>query len=294
MPFEGVSTAIVTPFTKSQKVNFKAFKKLIDYQLSNNIMSITFLGTTGESATISEKEKIEILKFAKKCVNKRATIIAGAGSNDTKTSIRLCKKFEEIGVDALLLVTPYYNKCTQHSAYLHFKEIAKNTSLPIILYNVPSRTGFNLSPKTVEKLAKVENIVGIKEASGNLNQVQEIVKLTRELNFKVFSGDDALFLPILSVGGVGCISVASNVAPKDMQSIYANFKSHKFEQAKELQLKLLDLINTLFCEVNPIPVKNALNLMGFDVGNLRLPLEQTMNKENKQKLKDELIKLNLI
>ena len=291
--FNGYCPAIITPMNSSgTKINFDKFRELINFQIENGAKAIVFLGTTGEPSTLSDKEKIEVIKFAVGEVGGRVPVIAGAGSNCTKTAINLVRKYEELGVDGILSVTPYYNKCTQSGLIKHYEEIAKSTILPIILYNVPSRTGVNMLPETVLKLSKVPNIVGLKEASGNIEQIMKIIKIV-DNNFSVFSGDDALTYSILAIGGKGVISVAGNIIPDKMNRLCESFFNGNIERSRIIQLELLDFIKALFIEVNPIPIKMALNLAGFKVGGLRLPLT-SMQKENQQKLKNEMKILNLI
>lgn len=283
--FKGCGTAIVTPFTKDG-VNFKEFEKLIEDQIANNIDSIIVCGTTGESSTMTLEERKETIKFAVDTVNKRVPVIAGTGGNCTKSVIEMTKWAESIGVDGALIVTPYYNKTTQDGLIAHYTAIAKETALPIILYSVPSRTGVNILPKTCKELSKIENIVAIKEASGNLSQVAEIANLCGdELN--IYSGNDDQILPVLSLGGIGVISVLSNIMPEFTHNIVENFFNKKVEEATRAQIKAIPLIKALFCEVNPIPVKAALNMKGYDIGIPRLPLIE-MSKANQEILKKEL------
>lgn len=286
MIFKGCGTAIVTPFTETS-VNFKEFEKLIENQIANKIDSIIVCGTTGESSTMTLEERKETIKFAVDVVHKRVPVIAGTGGNCTKTAIEMTKFAESVGVDGALVVTPYYNKTTQEGLIAHYKAIAKETSLPIILYNVPSRTGMNILPKTCQELSKIENIVAIKEASGNLSQVAEIVNLCGE-NLQIYSGNDDQILPILSVGGIGVISVLSNIMPEFTHTMVEDFLNGKIEKAREAQIKAIPLIKALFSEVNPIPVKAALNMIGYDCGSPRLPLVE-MSEKNRQILKEELI-----
>lgn len=289
--FKGSAPALITPFTEDGlKVNFEALKKLIDFQIENNSAAIVILGTTGEAATMTLEEKIEVVKFTVNYVNKRIPVIAGSGSNNTQIALETSKKFEKLGVDGLLIVTPYYNKCTQKGLILHYKKIAENVNLPIILYNVPGRTGVNILPQTVKELSQIKNIVAIKEASGNIEQISEISRLC---DIDIYSGDDAIVLPILALGGKGVISVAANVVPALMQDICNQFFQGNIEESKKLQFKVNPLVKTLFLEVNPIPVKTALNLMNFKAGALRLPLSE-MENINLEKLKNEMILLNLI
>lgn len=290
--FKGAGVAIVTPFNSKNEVDYGKLGELIDYQIENGTDSIIICGTTGESSTLTEEEHLECIKFAVEKVNKRVPVIAGTGSNCTETAIRLSKEAEKCGADGLLLVTPYYNKATQNGLIAHFTAIAKSVSIPVILYNVPGRTGCNILPKTVAALVKnVDNIVGIKEASGSITQVAELMCLT-EGKIDLYSGDDAMVVPVLSLGGIGVISVLSNVAPKETHDMVMKYLEGDIDGSRELQLKYVHLINALFCEVNPIPVKAALNLMGFNVGKPRLPLTE-MEPANLERLRNELNRCNI-
>ena len=291
--FKGAGVAIVTPFTKNNEVDYEKLGELIEFQIKEGTDSIIICGTTGESSTLTHEEHLECIRYAVKKVNKRVPVIAGTGSNCTNTAIYLSKEAQEHGADGLLIVTPYYNKATQNGLTAHFTAIAKAVDLPIILYNVPGRTGCNLLPKTVAGLVKnVDNIVGIKEASGNIKQVADIMQLT-EGNIDLYSGCDEIIVPILSLGGVGVISVMSNIMPKETHDIVAKYLEGDTKGSLELQLKLLPLVDALFCEVNPIPVKKALNLMGFDVGSLRLPLTE-MEPANAERLAGVMKALGLL
>ncbi|MBO5309971.1 MAG: 4-hydroxy-tetrahydrodipicolinate synthase [Clostridia bacterium] len=277
--FKGCATAIITPFDKNNKINFTAFKKLVDFQIENGVNALVFLGTTGEASTLTEKEKLQVAKFAISYVKGRVPVILGAGGNNTAEVIERSKRFAKLGADALLQITPYYNKCTQDGLVQHFTAIAKAADgIPQILYNVPSRTGVNMLPETVQKLAAVPNIVGIKEAGGNL---QELARILPE-DFDIFSGKDEQIFTTLALGGSGVISVVSNVAPAQTTALCNAFFEGNIELARKIQFELVPLIRTLFCEVNPIPVKAGIGLLGFDVGTPRLPLtpatEGTINK----------------
>lgn len=289
--FKGCGTAISTPFDKNS-VNLKAFEKLLEDQIQNNVDSIIVCGTTGEASTMTTEEKISTIKSAVKTSHGRVPIIAGTGGNNTKQVVEYSKQIESLGVDGLLIVTPYYNKCSQNGLIKHYKEIAKNVSLPIILYNVPSRTGVNIEPKTCLELSKIENIVAIKEASGNLSQVAEIAHLCGD-NLLIYSGNDDQILPILSLGGIGVISVLSNIMPKYTHNIVQNFLEGNINVARKMQLDVLPLIKALFSEVNPIPVKAALNILGYNYGIPRLPLTK-MSEEKEKILKNELSQFNLL
>ena len=280
--FKGCGTAISTPFTKDG-INFEEFGKLIEFQISEGVDSIIVCGTTGESSTMTEKEKKDTIKFAIDKVNGRIPVIAGTGSNNTASAIEISKYAESVGADGLLVVTPYYNKTTQAGLVAHYKAIANSTNLPIIVYSVSSRTGVNITPETCLALSKISNIVAIKEASGNISQVAKIAELCKD-NLHIYSGNDDQIIPVLSLGGLGVISVLSNVAPKETHDMVAKFLEGDVKGATEIQLKAIPLVNALFSEVNPIPVKAALNLMGMNAGPLRMPLTE-MEEENKEKLK---------
>ena len=269
--FTGAGTALVTPMNADGSVNFAKMKELIEFQIENSIDALIICGTTGEASTMSDEVQVECVRFAKEVAAGRCPIIAGAGSNDTTHCIELAQACEKAGADGVLLVTPYYNKATQKGLIMHYTAIANAINIPIILYNVPGRTGCNLAPKTVAELAKVENIVAVKEASGNLSQVAEIAALCGP-DFDIYSGNDDQILPVLSLGGKGVISVLSNVAPKETHDMVMNYLNGDTKSATKLQLDAIELINALFCEVNPIPVKAALNLMGYEVGSCKLPL----------------------
>lgn len=290
--FKGAGVAIVTPFNANNEVDYEKLGELIDYQISNGTDSIIICGTTGEASTLTHEEHLECIKFAVEKVNKRVPVIAGTGSNCTQTAIYLSTEAEKCGADGLLLVTPYYNKATQKGLIAHFTAIAKSVSLPIILYNVPGRTGCNILPQTVAELVKnVDNIVGIKEASGSIAQVADLMSLT-EGKIDLYSGNDEMVVPILSLGGIGVISVLSNVAPRETHDMVMKYLEGDVKGSRDLQLKYIPLINALFCEVNPIPVKTALNLMGFNVGKTRMPLTE-MEPANLERLRKELNKCNI-
>ena len=274
--FKGCGTAIATPFT-NDGVNFDEFGKLIEFQISEGVDSIIVCGTTGESSTMTEKEKKDTIKYAIDKVNGRIPVIAGTGSNNTASAIEMSKYAESVGADALLVVTPYYNKTTQSGLVAHYKAIAKSTSLPIIVYSVSSRTGVNITAETCVELSKIPNIVAIKEASGNISQVAKIAALCGD-DLHIYSGNDDQIIPVLSLGGLGVISVLSNVAPKYTHNMVQNFFDGNIEKATKMQLDALDLVNSLFCEVNPIPVKEALNIVGYNYGTPRLPLVKLSEK----------------
>lgn len=281
--FRGAGVAIVTPFKENMEVNYEKLGELIEYQIANGTDSIIICGTTGEASTLTHEEHLECIQYAVHKVNKRIPVIAGTGSNCTETAIYLSKEAEKHGADGLLVVTPYYNKATQKGLIEHFTDVAKSVDLPIIMYNVPGRTGCNILPKTAAHLVKsVDNIVGIKEASGNISQVASLMSLT-EGKIDLYSGNDDQILPLLSLGGIGVISVLSNVAPRECHEIVEKYFQGDIKGSRDLQLKVIPLVDALFSEVNPIPVKTAVNLMGFMAGGLRKPLTD-MEPENKEKL----------
>ena len=272
--FKGAGVAIVTPMTADGEVNYEVLGEMLEAQIAGGTDAIIICGTTGESATLSEEEHSAVIRYAIKKVNKRMPVSAGTGSNCTATAIKLSKEAEKDGADGLLLVTPYYNKATQKGLIAHYTAIAKAVSLPIILYNVPSRTGCNLQPETIAALVKnVKNIVGVKEASGNISQIAK-VKLLCGDDIDLYSGNDDQVVPILSLGGIGVISVLSNVAPKETHNMVMDYLNGDVDKARQMQLKAIPLIDALFSEVNPIPVKKALNLMGWEAGPLRAPLTE--------------------
>ena len=292
--FKGAGVAIVTPMYENGSVNYDKLAELLEEQIAGGTDAIIICGTTGESATMSEAEHSKVIKFAIDKVAKRIPVIAGTGSNCTQTAIELSKQAEADGADALLLVTPYYNKATQKGLIAHYTAIAESVSLPIIMYNVPSRTGCNIQPETAAYLAKnVKNIVAIKEASGNISQVAKVKALAGD-SLDIYSGNDDQVIPLLALGGIGVISVLSNVAPKQTHDMVMEYLEGDREKALKIQLDALPLIDALFCEVNPIPVKAALNLMGKEVGPLRAPLttmEEAHQQTLAQAMKDFGIKL---
>lgn len=290
--FTGSGCAIVTPMHPDGSVHYESLGNLIEFLLSHSTDSIIVCGTTGESATLSAEEHHDVISYTVKKVGGRVPVIAGAGSNSTAHAIELSRSAQEAGADALLHVTPYYNKTSQLGLIRHFGAVADSTELPVILYNVPSRTGVNLAPATCKELSKHPKICAIKEASGNLSQIAEIAQLCGE-ELTIYSGNDDQILPILSLGGKGVISVLANVLPQETHDICALFDEHRFSESLSLQLRLLPLIHALFCDVNPIPVKDALNQMGFDVGTCRLPLDE-LPKSKKEPLHAELLRLGLI
>lgn len=281
--FKGAGVAIVTPFKNDKTVDYLKLEELIDYQIDNGTDSIIICGTTGESSTLTHEEHLECIKVAIKRADKRVPVIAGTGSNCTETTIFLSKEASQYGADALLLVTPYYNKATQGGLIEHYTDVAKSVDTPIVLYNVPGRTGCNIQPKTAVTLARtVDNIVAIKEASGDISQVASLMQQA-EGCIDLYSGNDDQIVPLLSLGGIGVISVLSNIAPRQTHDIVEKYLAGDIKGSLDIQLKLIPVINALFCEVNPIPVKKALNLLGFEVGPLRKPLTE-MEEVNAQRL----------
>lgn len=281
--FTGAGVAIVTPFKENGEVNYEKFAELIEFQIANGTDAIIVCGTTGESSTLTHEEHLDVIRYCVEKVAGRLPVVAGTGSNCTETAVYLSTEAEKYGADALLLVTPYYNKATQNGLYKHFKTVADAVKLPCILYNVPSRTGCNIAPETAVRLcSEVENIVGIKEASGDISQVAKLMSLA-DGKVDLYSGNDDQIVPLLSLGGKGVISVLSNVAPRQTHEICAKFFAGDVEGSCKEQLRAIPLCKALFCEVNPIPVKKALNLMGKEVGILRMPLTE-MEEENAVKL----------
>jgi len=290
--FKGSIVAIVTPF-KNGKVDEKKLSELIEFQIKNGTSGIVPCGTTGESATLSFEEHERVIEITIEQVNKRVQVIAGTGSNSTEEAIMLTRHAEKSGADASLQVSPYYNRPTQRGLYEHFKAISQAVDIPIILYNIASRTGVNIEPDTIAKLAQdCKNIVGVKEASGNLDQMSRIKQLCPE-NFDLLSGDDSLTLPVLSIGGTGIISVVANIAPKDVANLVSEFEKGNIKKAKELHFKLLPLIKAIFLETNPIPVKTAMGLLGMCEPDLRLPL-CSMSEQNLELLKKALKSYGLL
>lgn len=286
--FKGAGVAIVTPMYDNEEVNYDKLGELLEEQIARGTDAIIICGTTGEASTLTHEEHLAVIKYAVEKVNHRVPVIAGTGSNATDTAIYLSTEAEKYGADALLLVTPYYNKATQKGLKLHFSKIAESVKLPIILYNVPSRTGCNLQPETIIWLAEhVENIVGVKEASGNISQVAKLMSLAKG-NVELYSGNDDQIVPVMALGGSGVISVLSNVAPELVHDIATTYLEGDVKKSCKLQLQAIELIDALFCEVNPIPVKTALNLMGKEVGPLRAPL-CTMEAANEEKLRKALV-----
>ena len=290
--FKGPMVAIVTPF-KNNEIDEEALRKLVNFQIENGTMGIIPCGTTGESATLSYEEHERVIKIVIDEVKKRVPVVAGTGSNNTKEAIELTKAAKEMGADAALLITPYYNKPTQEGLYEHYKTVAKEVNIPIIMYNVPGRTAVNMLPETVAKLAKIPNIMGIKDATGSINVLTEMIELTRNEEFYFLSGDDFIYYPFLCVGGHGVISVVANVAPKLMRELYDAILNNDFEKAQNLHFKVYNLAKGMFLQTNPIPVKKALYLMGMIEDEIRLPLV-SMSGEPLEKLKNILESSGLI
>lgn len=285
--FTGAGVAIVTPMTKTGEVNYEKLGELLDYQIENGTDSIIICGTTGEASTLSHEEHLETIRYAIDKVANRVPVVAGTGSNCTETAVYLSQEAEKYGADGLLLVSPYYNKATQKGLIAHFTKIANSVKIPVILYNIQGRTGVNITPETIAYLVhNVENIVAVKEASGNISQVAKIAQLCGDA-IDIYSGNDDQIVPLLSLGGKGVISVLSNIAPRETHEIVAKFMEGDLAGSLELQLKAIPLIEQLFCEVNPIPVKAALNLMGWEVGSLRMPLTD-MEEVHQKKLKEAM------
>ncbi|NLJ98116.1 MAG: 4-hydroxy-tetrahydrodipicolinate synthase [Tissierellia bacterium] len=283
--FKGSGVAIVTPFRDDQ-IDFQKLEELLEWHVEEGTDAIIICGTTGEASTMSLEEQQQAIKFTVEKINNRIPVIAGTGSNNTKSSIELSKYSEEVGVDGLLIVTPYYNKTTQAGLIKHYTTIADNVSIPIIIYNVPGRTGLNILPSTIAELSKHPNIRGVKEASGDIAQVAEIARLCPE-DFYIYSGNDDMIVPLLALGGVGVISVVANILPQDTHNMVQYFLDGDIKASKELQLKMKPLIDALFIEVNPIPVREAMNILGMEVGPCRLPLVP-MGETNKNKLIEEM------
>ena len=291
--FKGAGVAIATPFLDNGEVNYDEFERLIEFQIQNGTDAIIVCGTTGEAATMTEAEHMEVVKFCIEKVNKRIPVIAGTGSNCTKTAVELSKLAEEYGADGVLLVTPYYNKATQEGLYAHFSAVADAINIPIILYNVPSRTGCNIQPETAVRLCREKkNIVGIKDATGNIAQTSRMMQLADGC-IDLYSGNDDESVPIMAVGGLGVISVVSNVAPRYVHDMCASYLNGDVKTAAKMQLEEEELVSALFCETNPIPVKHAMNLMGMEVGPLRKPLVP-MQDNNLVRLKNAMKNFGLL
>lgn len=281
--FKGAGVAIITPMYADGAVNYEGFAELVEFQIKNGTDAIIVCGTTGEASTLTHEEHLDVIRYCVKVVAGRVPVIAGTGSNCTETAAYLSKEAEKAGADGLLLISPYYNKATQNGLYAHFKAIADSVKLPVILYNVPSRTGCNILPETVVRLCRdVENIVGIKEASGNISQIAHLAAIAKGC-VDIYSGNDDQIVPIMSLGGLGVISVLANVAPAQTHEMCQKYLDGDVKESCRLQLEAMDLCSALFCEVNPIPVKKALNLMGMKAGALRMPLSE-MEPANTERL----------
>lgn len=282
MNFGKVSTAMVTPFDQKGNIDFAKTTQLVNYLISNGTDSLVIAGTTGESPTLTSEEKVALFKHVVTVVDKRVPVIAGTGSNNTRQSIELTKKAEEAGVDAIMLVAPYYNKPSQEGMYQHFKAIAESTSLPVMLYNIPGRAVVNMSVDTIVRLSELPNVIAVKEASGDLDAMTEIIARTTD-DFVLYSGDDGITLPVLAIGGVGVVSVASHIIGSEMQAMIASFEAGNYKEAAKEHQRLLPMMKALFQAPSPTPVKTALQLKGLDVGSVRLPLVP-LNEQERQRL----------
>lgn len=283
--FTGSGVALITPFDENGDVNYSRLREILEFHVINHTDAIIVTGTTGEGSTLSDEEKISVIEFTVDIINSRIPVITGTGSNDTRHAVEFSKRVEKLGVDGLLVVTPYYNKGNENGIYEHYKAIAEGVKIPVILYNVPSRTGVNLSIPLLKRLAQIENITALKEASGNISYVAEVAREVPELD--IYSGNDDMVVPVLSLGGKGVISVSANIIPDISHDMTASFLKGDVKKARELQLKYNDLVNALFLETNPVPVKEAMNFLGYEVGNCRLPLG-AMNESNRVRLTDIL------
>ncbi len=290
--FQGSGVAIVTPMNSDGSINYKVFEEIIEFQISNETDSIIVCGTTGESATLNHEEHCKVIQYCVEKVNGRVPVIAGTGSNDTKYALELSLEAQKLGVDALLSVTPYYNKTSQSGLIKHYNYIADGVDLPIILYNVPSRTGCNIIPETYLELSKHPNIVGIKEANGDISSVVKTISICGD-NIDIYSGNDEQAIPIMSVGGKGVISVFANICPKISHDICSKFLNGDIKESNKIQREYYELMSDLFCDVNPIPVKAAMNILGFECGECRMPLDN-LNSSNFEKLKNTMRKYKLI
>lgn len=283
--FTGSGVALVTPFDENGDVNYSRLREILEFHVINHTDAIIVTGTTGEGSTLSDEEKISVIEFTVDIINSRIPVIAGTGSNDTRHAVEFSKRVEKLGVDGLLVVTPYYNKGNENGIYEHYKTIAEGVKIPVILYNVPSRTGVNLSIPLLKRLAQIENITALKEASGNISYVAEVAREVPELD--IYSGNDDMVVPVLSLGGKGVISVSANIIPDISHNMTVSFLKGDVKKARELQLKYNDLVNALFLETNPVPIKEAMNFLGYEVGSCRLPLGR-MDESNRVKLTDIL------
>ena len=293
--FTGAGVALITPMNADGSVNYEKLREMVEFQIENQTDAIIVCGTTGEASTLTNEEHLECIRFCCEVTKKRIPVIAGTGSNCTASAAYLSKEAEKAGADALLLVTPYYNKCTQNGLMAHFKQIAGAVDLPILLYNIPGRTGVKIAPETVVALCRdVDNIVGVKDATGDISEVASVLSLAKKEGIEVdlYSGNDDQIVPVLSLGGKGVISVLSNVIPRETHEMTASYFDGDVKKSMELQLKYFDLIGALFCEVNPIPVKKAMNLMGMEVGPLRAPLTE-MEEEHAARLAEEMKRVDI-
>ena len=290
--FEGSAVAIVTPFNAKDEVNYNKLEELLNWHVKEGTDAIVICGTTGETPTTSDEEQRQLIKFAVDVIDKRIPVIAGTGSNETRQAIEMSMFAEKVGADAVLVMNPYYNKSTQRGIVAHFKAVADSINIPIIVYNVPSRTGLNITVDTIVELAKIKNIVAVKEASGDISQVAEIARLTPN-DFTIYSGNDDQVVPLLSLGGKGVISVSANIIPKDLHNMVQYYLDGKVKESLDCQLKMNGLNKALFIEANPIPIKEAMNVMGMEVGHLRMPLLE-MEEKNLVVLKNEMSTYGLI
>lgn len=290
--FEGSAVAIVTPFNSKDEVNYNKLEELLNWHVKEGTDAIVICGTTGETPTTSDDEQRQLIKFAVDVIDKRIPVIAGTGSNETRQAIEMSMFAEKVGADAVLVMNPYYNKSTQRGIIAHFKAVADSINIPIIVYNVPSRTGLNITVDTIVELAKIKNIVAVKEASGDISQVAEIARLTPN-DFTIYSGNDDQVVPLLSLGGKGVISVSANIIPKDLHNMVQYYLDGKVKESLDCQLKMNGLNKALFIEANPIPIKEAMNVMGMEVGHLRMPLLE-MEEKNLAVLKNEMSAYGLI
>ncbi len=293
--FTGAGVALITPMNEDGSVNYKKLEEVIEFQIANHTDAIIICGTTGEASTLTVEEHIECIRFCCEVTKKRIPVIAGTGSNCTSSAVHLSIEAEKAGADALLVVTPYYNKCTQNGLKAHFTAIADAVGVPMLLYNIPGRTGVKIMPETVVSLCQeVENIVGVKDATGDISEVAEVMSLAKKRGVQVdlYSGNDDQIVPVVSLGGKGVISVLSNILPQETHDMVASFLDGDAVRSMELQLKYFDLIKALFCEVNPIPAKKAMNLMGMEVGSLRAPLTE-MEEEHAERLAEEMTKVGI-
>jgi 4-hydroxy-tetrahydrodipicolinate synthase len=290
--FTGSGAALITPINEDGSVNYEKIEELIEFQLRNNTDALVVSGSSGEASTLTDDEQVEVIRVAVSVTKKRVPVIAGAGSNHTEHGVNLSVRAQAAGVDGLMLVSPYYNKPTQKGLIEHYSQHAKKVDLPIIIYNIAGRTGINIVPKTIKLLSEIENIIGVKEASGDIVQVAEIAELCGE-NFEIYAGNDDYVVPVMSLGGKGVISASANVIPKQMHDMTTKYLEGDVAAATKLQLGMMDIIRALFCETNPIPVKAALNIMGFNVGGHRLPLTP-MEPENVELLRGAMQRYGLV